>query len=53
MDGMLWRNGPQVDIAWAESQYGPEIGIALRAWAARWPTVCRLAETEIGQNTVH
>ena len=53
MDGMLWRNGPQVVIAWAESQYGPEIGIALRAWAASRPTVCRLAETEIGQNKVH
>lgn len=23
------------DIAWAESQYGHEIGTALRAWAAR------------------
>lgn len=54
-----WRSRPpamsplQADIAWAESQYGPEIGIALRAWAASRPTVCRLAETEIGQNKVH
>jgi hypothetical protein len=53
MDGMLWRVGPQVDIAWAESQYGTEISSALRAWTASRPTVCRLAETETGQNTVH
>jgi hypothetical protein len=25
----------EADIAWAESQYGPAIGTALRAWAAR------------------
>jgi len=25
----------QADIAWAESQYGPDIGAALRKWAAR------------------
>ena len=53
MDGMLWRIGLQTDIAWAESQYGPEIGVALRAWAASRPTVSLLAKTEIGQNKVH
>ncbi len=38
---VAWRNrhpemSPlQADIAWAESQYGPVIGAALRAWAAQ------------------
>lgn len=25
----------QADVAWAEAQYGPEVGAALRAWSAR------------------
>lgn len=25
------------DIAWAETQYGPEIGLALRRWHTRQP----------------